>query len=998
MTDMGREVSKWESVYASSGLPPEGAEMHSIYLELADYARRILKDQPSPKSFEAGCGSGLHSLALARAGFDVELLDFSVNALSNVRALFQRAGLSAKVHQGDVFGEDALKDYDLVFNSGVLEHYSFPDQVRFVQAMARRSRKFTLVLVPNRNCYWYWIWRVQQQAMSNWPWGYEKPALDYTSVFLEAGLRLVEISYFGKAWTDAFIASLDLPTELRTIVQEVHKAGIVDVSLCSYLVGFLGVKDDMSKSFAPAIAVNRPSAADDCDRLDRALAHAADALSQMIAARTDHASRIAERDAQIRGLKNTLSDRDRQIDILTHAVTDRDEQVVLLNQKVTLFEESLSWRSTKRLRDASRLATSLRKRVADAILRISKHQVYKDKPSPKKRQRHYQKQLNTILKDNKGRPVIIFCPVVDWKVPLFQRPQHMAKRLADSGYLFFYCTMNHFDSVDGFEQVHERCYLTNQFELVDQLPLRKIIHIYAADPKCTWEYIQKHRSAGDLVLYEYIDEIHSDIAGKEVAETLVDRHIKVLKTEDIMCVTSAEKLYRDVARLRTRNLALVTNGVDIEHFSVSRDRGNVPIELKDIVEKNRTIVGYFGALAKWFDYELVMKLAASHPEYEIVLIGWNYDRSLDEYPISDYPNICVIGPIDYKVLPNYACWFDVCTIPFRVNDVTESTSPIKLFEYMALGHPIVTTDMPECRKYRSVLIGKDHEDFISRVEEALQKRKDDHYLSILKSEATENTWQSKARMIVDLIRDNMFKNPLWIRSIPAEDKLLDEVQSDIVSCHRSEKPKLEGYYERIYSKEERLYWFPVLHWIRSLSSVKRVADIGAAYGTLLLYAIKCHHPDDSLAIDAIGLMSPVLVARYNITYLNRDIERSTLEGVGKYDLLIFTETLEHLNFDPVQTLSKLREMLSPNGHIILTTPDAVEWGRVTTYYPRLDAIPQYTGQASEWIDGHVWQYTRKEVEIVIRAAGLEVENFAYAPGVTARHLCFLLRPRSSFEK
>jgi 2-polyprenyl-3-methyl-5-hydroxy-6-metoxy-1,4-benzoquinol methylase len=131
--------------------------------------------------------------------------------------------------------------------------------------------------------------------------------------------------------------------------------------------------------------------------------------------------------------------------------------------------------------------------------------------------------------------------------------------------------------------------------------------------------------------------------------------------------------------------------------------------------------------------------------------------------------------------------------------------------------------------------------------------------------------------------------------------------------------------------------------------------------------------------------------------MNCDIERSTLEGIGTYDLLIFTETLEHLNFHPVQTLSKLRQMLSLNGQIILTTPDAVEWGRVTTYYPSLDAIPHYTGQVVEWIDGHIWQYTREEVEMVIRAAGLEVVKFAYARGGSGRHLCFLLRNSPSSQ-
>jgi glycosyltransferase involved in cell wall biosynthesis len=91
-------------------------------------------------------------------------------------------------------------------------------------------------------------------------------------------------------------------------------------------------------------------------------------------------------------------------------------------------------------------------------------------------------------------------------------------------------------------------------------------------------------------------------------------------------------------------------------------------------------------------------------------------------------------------------------IPFRINEITESASPIKLFEYMALGRPIVTTDMAECRKYKSVLIGKDHEDFIQRIDDALAMKNDKDYGALLKREARENTWESRVELISKLLR------------------------------------------------------------------------------------------------------------------------------------------------------------------------------------------------------------------------------------------------------
>ncbi len=66
---------------------------------------------------------------------------------------------------------------------------------------------------------------------------------------------------------------------------------------------------------------------------------------------------------------------------------------------------------------------------------------------------------------------------------------------------------------------------------------------------------------------------------------------------------------------------------------------------------------------------------------------------------------------------------DVMIIPFVLNEITSSTSPVKLFEYMAMKKPIVTTDMLECRKYKSVLIGKNYEDFIKKIRRSNEIKK-----------------------------------------------------------------------------------------------------------------------------------------------------------------------------------------------------------------------------------------------------------------------------------
>ena len=120
----------------------------------------------------------------------------------------------------------------------------------------------------------------------------------------------------------------------------------------------------------------------------------------------------------------------------------------------------------------------------------------------------------------------------------------------------------------------------------------------------------------------------------------------------------------------------------------------LPHAIASLMGSGCPIIGYFGAFARWFDYETVRRVAVFESEYSWLLIGWDYDGSIRASDFEEVENIHVIGPISYELLPAYAKHFSVSTIPFLINDITLSTSPIKLFEYMALGHPIVTTSLP----------------------------------------------------------------------------------------------------------------------------------------------------------------------------------------------------------------------------------------------------------------------------------------------------------------
>jgi SAM-dependent methyltransferase len=220
--------------------------------------------------------------------------------------------------------------------------------------------------------------------------------------------------------------------------------------------------------------------------------------------------------------------------------------------------------------------------------------------------------------------------------------------------------------------------------------------------------------------------------------------------------------------------------------------------------------------------------------------------------------------------------------------------------------------------------------------------------------------------------------------------LLTVVQDDIEEGMKQEFGA-ENHYTKAYRAQEALYWYPALDWIDKLLAVRSVVDVGSAYGTLLLYASQQHKATHLVAVDPCNYMSKILIERHGIQKINADFERQDVDCGGPFDLVLFTEVLEHLNFYPASTLQKLHALLSDDGHLILTTPDAQEWGRVLDHYPALEKIPPFTGQTSAWFDGHVWQYTHEEAVGVIEAAGFKIVDWAYSKGVAARHLCYLIK-------
>ena len=373
----------------------------------------------------------------------------------------------------------------------------------------------------------------------------------------------------------------------------------------------------------------------------------------------------------------------------------------------------------------------------------------------------YRKEIEDILNNTNYDRIILWRSSFGYNVPLFQRPQHIANNLAKNNCLVLYEVTTMTDKVKTIKKHSDNIYLINYNNIalnkilmneLKKIDKPKYIQLYSTDWKLSVQNIEDYLSKGFKFIYEYIDHLSPELAGtKTLPQNIIDKYEFVMNHKETYIVVTAELLKQDVVKRRGEvNLAFSSNGVDYNFFETFDEDYEFEPEFQKILDIKKPIIMYYGALAKWFDYDLIKKVAASN-KYSVVLFGIKYDESYDEN-IKDEKNIYFMGPRDYKFLKNYAKCADVLTIPFLINDITASTSPVKIFEYMALHKPIVITDLYECRDYKSVLLSKNHKEFLENLEKALKLKNDKKYISLLDKEAKENDWAKKAEAIIELIR------------------------------------------------------------------------------------------------------------------------------------------------------------------------------------------------------------------------------------------------------
>jgi teichuronic acid biosynthesis glycosyltransferase TuaH len=233
-----------------------------------------------------------------------------------------------------------------------------------------------------------------------------------------------------------------------------------------------------------------------------------------------------------------------------------------------------------------------------------------------------------------------------------------------------------------------------------------------------------------VLIYEIMDDYPKTHPSRSKKITQVENWL--IQEADLVIATSSILL----EKAASEKSILVSNGVDYAFFN--KNSFEKPIPLQGM----KKIIGYTGTIDNWVDFDIIDFVAEQRKDLDFVFVGPVRTKVLP-----DRPNIHFLGKKKYTTIPDYVNFFDVCTIPFKRNQFADAINPVKIYEYFALGKPVVASKTQEISNFSELLyIAKNKNEFLGQLEKALSEQ-DSRIQQKRKTFAESNDWSLKTESI-----------------------------------------------------------------------------------------------------------------------------------------------------------------------------------------------------------------------------------------------------------
>ncbi len=277
-----------------------------------------------------------------------------------------------------------------------------------------------------------------------------------------------------------------------------------------------------------------------------------------------------------------------------------------------------------------------------------------------------------------------------------------------------------------------------------------IIWTYLPTDTCT-DLIRCFGSAKSLVVYHCVADFQQLTPE---TEKLRASESDLLRICDIVLATCTQ-LEKNAGQLN-ENVYLTPHGVNLEAFpfEVAGPGLTQPTELVHLL---RPIIGYVGGLHRHLDLPLVRQMALRKPDWHWVFVG-SLDVPLQE--LDGLANVTLLGPRPHGELASYINSFDVCIVPYADTEATATVVPTKINEYLAMGKPVVCTDIPAVSEFNLQhrvisLSSTKPDDFLAAIEQNLESAGDRVQTARRREVAAAADWNLRLSSISEIIERHL---------------------------------------------------------------------------------------------------------------------------------------------------------------------------------------------------------------------------------------------------